>query len=111
VTAPEKPCEAWKGTPDDWILLSRCKVHDRAISQCDLHALVRALEEERDAIKQFAAEEVVRHSATIRERDGLRALLEWFIRIDSAYFTGAELAEHLEKVRAALDGEGKKARR
>jgi hypothetical protein len=84
-----------------------CQTHNRRTTEC-----IRALEEERDAIKQFAAEEIVRHSLTIRERNGLRALLEeWH---DTPYFDTREgwlkwVAAYKPKIRAALDGEGKKA--
>ena len=69
------------------------------------HALIRALEDERD---RFADE-----AHTLRkERDGLRALLkEW----SDAYTMGNQIhlmrwrLEFEEKVRAAIDGEGKKA--
>ena len=41
-----EPCEAWQGTPDDYILRSRCKVHDIALTECHAKAEIARLRAE-----------------------------------------------------------------
>ena len=45
----EKECEAWQGTPDDYILRSRCKVHDIALTECHAKAEIARLRAEVEA--------------------------------------------------------------